>query len=159
MMMILQFVHKCSRIQPSAISFTKTIISFRKTFWVILKITSCDTLVISRMNFRHDSLSASRKPSKSSGKLRAVILLWSVGWISDMISKWKISGKVDGTASHCSQNVHHQVFSSSLVNHESFCAEQPLVSMVGSGSDHRARKNRCCIGRKQEYIFGSGVWT
>ena len=148
--------------------------------------TSCDTLAISRMDFRHDNCT------------------------------WKILGNVNG-----SQNVHHQVFSSNLANHEillqsrggargrfdlqnnpqatctnigfsisalfreyriwrqgttnfscshlavnisrcraSCCAEQPPVSMRGSFPRYdRAKKNRRCTGRKQESIFESWTWT
>ena len=37
----------------------------------------------------------------------------------------------------------------------SCCAEQPPVSMGGSVPRYRARKNGCCIARKQESIFKS----
>ena len=62
-------IHKLSKIQPQpayylfrlngfTISFTKTII--RKT-------TSCDTLAISRMDFRHDHLSQTRRVKHGCG--------------------------------------------------------------------------------------------
>ena len=41
----------------------------------------------------------------------------------------------------------------------SCCAEQPPVSMGGSVPRYGARKYVCCMGRKQESIFESGVWT
>ena len=41
----------------------------------------------------------------------------------------------------------------------SCCAEQPPVSMGGSDLHYRSRKEKGCIGRKQESIFESGTWT
>ena len=35
----------------------------------------------------------------------------------------------------------------------------PPVSMRGSVPPYGARKNGCCIGRKQESMFKSGAWT
>ena len=41
----------------------------------------------------------------------------------------------------------------------SCCAEQPPVSMGGSDQRYRTRRKAGCLGRKQEFIFESGVWT
>ena len=41
----------------------------------------------------------------------------------------------------------------------SCCTEQPPVSEGGSVPQYVVRKKGGCIGRKQESIFESGVWT
>ena len=144
-------------------------ISFTKI--LIRKITSCDILVIS-MDFRHDHCSGSQnihhpvfsyhfENSKISVLLQSgaslpdgrfavqnnptcIYIAFSASVLSREDKIWR-----KGTFSCCHLAVNMLQWRASC------CTEQSPVSM----ERYRARKNCCCIGRKQISILQSGAWS
>ena len=161
------FVHS---INSREFSLNQLIISFRlnqftnsftKTF--IRKNASLDTLVISRIDFRHDHYKWKilGKPGKVDG--------WqpSAAKIS-IIKCFDPTLPVQIPKSCCravQDDTSWQIWGAERFYRyrASCCAEQPPVSMERSIARCRAWKkllcNVSCIGRKQDSIFKSGVWT